>query len=67
MVLVYISHYFTGLLDMSHKFTEVQTKSIVKQLLDELEFMHLRNYVHRDLKVRGPFVLMPTICRTCNG
>jgi len=35
---------------MAHKFTEVQVKSITKQLLEVLEFMHLRNYVHRDLK-----------------
>jgi len=50
LVLEYISHDLTGLLDMAHKFTEVQVKSITKQLLEVLEFMHLRNYVHRDLK-----------------
>jgi len=52
LVLEYISHDLTGLLDMAHKFTEIQIKSITKQLLEVLEFMHLRNYVHRDLKVR---------------
>ena len=51
LVLEYISHDLTGLLDMANKFTEVQTKSIIKQLLEVLEFMHERNYVHRDLKV----------------
>lgn len=50
LVLEYISHDLTGLLDMAVHLTEVQTKSIVKQLLEVLEFMHLRNYVHRDLK-----------------
>jgi len=50
LVLEYISHDLTGLLDMANKFTEVQTKSIIKQLLEVLEFMHERNYVHRDLK-----------------
>lgn len=50
LVLEYISHDLTGLLDMATKFTEVQTKSITKQLLEVLEFMHARNYVHRDLK-----------------
>lgn len=54
LVLEYISHDLTGLLDMAYKFTEVQTKSVVRQLLEVLEFMHLRNYVHRDLKVRRP-------------
>lgn len=53
LVLEYISHDLTGLLDMANKFTEVQTKSIIKQLLEVLEFMHVRNYVHRDLKVRS--------------
>eukprot|EP00571_Detonula_confervacea_P005609 CAMPEP_0172322142 /NCGR_PEP_ID=MMETSP1058-20130122/45102_1 /TAXON_ID=83371 /ORGANISM="Detonula confervacea, Strain CCMP 353" /LENGTH=744 /DNA_ID=CAMNT_0013037801 /DNA_START=32 /DNA_END=2266 /DNA_ORIENTATION=- len=50
LVLEYISHDLTGLLDMAIKFTEVQIKSIIKQLLEVLEFMHVRNYVHRDLK-----------------
>jgi len=50
LVLEYISHDLTGLLDMAYRFTEVQTKSIVKQLLEVLEFMHSQNYVHRDLK-----------------
>ena len=52
LVMEYISHDLTGLLDMAIKFTEIQIKSIIKQLLEVLEFMHLRNYVHRDLKVR---------------
>ena len=52
LVLEYISHDLTGLLDMAYKFTEIQIKSIYKQLLDVLDFMHTRNYVHRDLKVR---------------
>jgi len=53
LVLEYISHDLTGLLDMAYKFSEIQIKSIYKQLLDVLDFMHTRNYVHRDLKVRS--------------
>ena len=49
--LEYISHDLTGLLDMAFKFSEVQVKSIARQLLQVLEFMHERNFVHRDLKV----------------
>lgn len=49
--LEYISHDLTGLLDMAYKFSEVQVKSIAQQLLQVLEFMHERNFVHRDLKV----------------
>lgn len=49
--LEYISHDLTGLLDMAYKFSEVQVKSIARQLLQVLEFMHERNFVHRDLKV----------------
>jgi len=56
LVLEYISHDLTGLLDMAHKFTEIQIKSITKQLLEVLEFMHLRNYVHRDLKTSNVLI-----------
>ena len=56
IVLEYISHDLTGLLDMAHKFTEVQIKSITKQLLEVLEFMHTRNYVHRDLKTSNVLI-----------
>lgn len=55
--LEYISHDLTGLLDMAYKFSEVQVKSIARQLLQVLEFMHERNFVHRDLKVGLLFVL----------
>ena len=55
--LEYISHDLTGLLDMAYKFSEVQVKSIARQLLQVLEFMHERNFVHRDLKVGYLFVL----------
>jgi serine/threonine protein kinase len=47
----------TGLLDMAFKFSEVQVKSIARQLLQVLEFMHERNFVHRDLKVCSSFLL----------
>ena len=50
LVLEYISHDLTGLLDMAYKFTAVQIKSITKQLLGVLDFMHERGYVHRDIK-----------------
>ena len=40
---------------MAYKFSEVQVKSIAKQLLGVLEYMHSMNYVHRDLKVRDNF------------
>jgi serine/threonine protein kinase len=55
--LEYISHDLTGLLDMAYKFSEVQVKSIARQLLQVLEFMHERNFVHRDLKVCSSFLL----------
>lgn len=57
LVLEYISHDLTGLLDMAMKFTEVQVKCIARQLLEVLQFMHGRNYVHRDLKVRRIIII----------
>ena len=56
LVLEYISHDLTGLLDMAVKFTEVQIKCITHQLLEVLEFMHSRNYVHRDLKTSNVLI-----------
>lgn len=42
LVLEYIEHDLTGLLDMAYKFSEVQAKSLMWQLLDVLEYMHER-------------------------
>jgi hypothetical protein len=50
LVLEYVSHDLTGLLDMAYKFTEVQAKSLMQQLLEVLEYMHEKKFVHRDLK-----------------
>lgn len=50
IVLEYVSHDLTGLLDVAYKFTEVQIKSVFKQLLEALNYMHECKYVHRDIK-----------------
>lgn len=50
LVLEYVSHDLTGLLDIAYKFTEVQVKSIFKQLLEALHYMHENKYIHRDIK-----------------
>jgi serine/threonine protein kinase len=50
IVLEYVSHDLTGLIDMQVKFTEVQIKTIFRQLLDVLDYMHGAKYVHRDIK-----------------
>lgn len=50
IVLEYVSHDLTGLMDVAYKFTEVQVKSIFKQLLEALNYMHESKYIHRDLK-----------------
>ena len=50
LALEYVSHDLTGLLDMAYKFTDVQAKSLMHQLLDVLHYMHERKFVHRDLK-----------------
>eukprot|EP00563_Minutocellus_polymorphus_P014550 CAMPEP_0181060926 /NCGR_PEP_ID=MMETSP1070-20121207/22239_1 /TAXON_ID=265543 /ORGANISM="Minutocellus polymorphus, Strain NH13" /LENGTH=974 /DNA_ID=CAMNT_0023140829 /DNA_START=44 /DNA_END=2969 /DNA_ORIENTATION=- len=50
IVLEYVSHDLTGLIDMQVKFTEVQIKTIFRQLLDVLDYMHAAKYVHRDIK-----------------
>merc|ERR1711862_225346 len=50
IVLEYISHDLTGLMDMAYKFNAIQTKSIFHQLLNVLSYMHENKYVHRDIK-----------------
>jgi serine/threonine protein kinase len=50
LVLEYVSHDLTGLMDVAYRFTEIQVKSIFKQLLEALQYMHDNKYVHRDIK-----------------
>jgi serine/threonine protein kinase len=50
LVLEYISHDLSGVLDMGIRFTPVQSKCIFRQLLSVLQYMHEKRYVHRDLK-----------------
>ena len=50
IVLEYITHDLTGLMDMAYKFSEIQVKTIFYQLLNVLSYMHENKYVHRDIK-----------------
>ena len=50
LVLEYVSHDLTGLMDVSYPFTQVHIKVIMRQLLEALSYMHEQKYVHRDIK-----------------
>jgi serine/threonine protein kinase len=50
LVLEYVSHDLTGLMDVAFRFSEVQVKSVFRQLLEALQYMHNEKYVHRDIK-----------------
>ena len=50
LVLEYVSHDLTGLMDVAYRFNEVQVKCIFRQLLEALQYMHENKYIHRDIK-----------------
>jgi cyclin-dependent kinase 12/13 len=50
LVLEYMTHDLTGLMDVAYQFTFVQMKCIMAQLFKALKFMHEHKYVHRDIK-----------------
>ena len=50
LVLEYVPHDLTGLLDIAYKFTEIEIKCIFQQLLEALAYMHHEKYIHRDIK-----------------
>ncbi|OQR81203.1 cyclin-dependent kinase [Achlya hypogyna] len=50
LVLEYVEHDLTGLLDRQYPFTDVEIKCIMKQLCEVMAVMHASNIVHRDIK-----------------
>ena len=50
LVLEFVDHDLSGLLDVRYEFTPVVIKSIFYQLLDVMKYIHGHNYVHRDIK-----------------
>lgn len=50
IVLEYLEHDLAGLLDLNITFSNIQIKSLLKQLLSVLDFVHAHKYVHRDIK-----------------
>ncbi|RLO00370.1 hypothetical protein DYB28_002591 [Aphanomyces astaci] len=50
LVLEYVDHDLTGLLDRQYPFTDVEIKSIMMQLMDVMKYMHATDVIHRDIK-----------------
>jgi serine/threonine protein kinase len=50
LVFDYMEHDLYGLIKIGHKFTTPQVKSIMKQLLEGVLYIHQKDIIHRDLK-----------------
>ncbi|KDO34505.1 CMGC/CDK/CRK7 protein kinase [Saprolegnia parasitica CBS 223.65] len=50
LVLEYVEHDLTGLIDRQYPFSDVEIKSIMKQLCEVLVAMHGVDIIHRDIK-----------------
>ncbi|TYZ61388.1 hypothetical protein PybrP1_002635 [[Pythium] brassicae (nom. inval.)] len=50
LVLEYVEHDLTGLIDRQHPFSDVEIKSIMQQLLEVMRHMHSLDIIHRDIK-----------------
>ncbi|KAL4155108.1 hypothetical protein PRNP1_007222 [Phytophthora ramorum] len=50
LVLEYLEHDLTGLIDRQHPFDDTEIKCLMKQLLDVMEYMHSIDIIHRDIK-----------------
>ncbi|KAG7400126.1 hypothetical protein PHYBOEH_006834 [Phytophthora boehmeriae] len=50
LVLEYLEHDLTGLIDRQHPFDDTEIKCLMKQLLDVMAYMHAIDIIHRDIK-----------------
>ena len=50
LVLEYVEHDLSGLMDKQYPFTPITIKCIMKQLFEALNFIHEQGFVHRDIK-----------------
>ncbi|GAB9463400.1 Cmgc/cdk/crk7 protein kinase [Globisporangium polare] len=50
LVLEYVEHDLTGLIDRQYPFSDIEIKSIMQQLLEVMRHMHSLDIIHRDIK-----------------
>ncbi|KAJ0402910.1 hypothetical protein ATCC90586_006032 [Pythium insidiosum] len=50
LVLEYVEHDLTGLIDRQYPFTDIEIKSIMRQLVEVMHHMHSLDIIHRDIK-----------------
>ncbi|GLD94222.1 hypothetical protein PINS_up002833 [Pythium insidiosum] len=50
LVLEYVEHDLTGLIDRQYPFSDIEIKSIMRQLVEVMHHMHSLDIIHRDIK-----------------
>ncbi|CAK4078846.1 unnamed protein product [Aphanomyces euteiches] len=66
IVLEYVDHDLTGLLDRQYPFSDIEIKSIMKQLLEVMKSMHAIDIIHRDIKCSNLLITTQNVLKVAD-